>query len=110
MAERCSPGGVVRGGAKEDRSVLERLQKSFEGAGQLVAPDLADWVQSGLVLSRLGARYGYEQIGRGRLTNDALIAMSAARLGLCILTANSRDFARLAQFRDFQWETLSRAG
>ena len=30
--------------------------------------------------------------------------MSAARLGITVLTANERDFARLAQFRPFRYE------
>jgi hypothetical protein len=37
-------------------------------------PNLSDWTQTGKVLARLAAKYDYEQIGRGRLTNDALIA------------------------------------
>jgi predicted nucleic acid-binding protein len=51
----------------------------------------------------LAAKYGYEKIGQGRLTNDALIATSAARLGITVITANARDFQRLAEFRPFQW-------
>jgi len=35
--------------------------------------------------------------------NDALIAMSAARLGIAVITANAREFLRLAEFRPFQW-------
>jgi hypothetical protein len=42
------------------------------------------------------------KIGQGRLANDALIAMSAARRGATVITANERDFARLAEFRAFQ--------
>jgi predicted nucleic acid-binding protein len=38
------------------------------------------------------------------LTNDALIAMSAARAGITIITANARDFRRLAEFRSFHWQ------
>jgi predicted nucleic acid-binding protein len=52
----------------------------------------------------LAARYDYEQIGRGRLTNDALIAMSAGRSGITVITANARDFMRLAEFRPFHWQ------
>jgi len=37
--------------------------------------------------------------GKGRLTNDALIAMSAGRLGITVITANGRDFGTLAEFR-----------
>ena len=55
------------------------------------------------MLARLADKYHYEQIGQGRLTNDALIAMSAGRLGITVLTANERDFKKLAEFRHFQW-------
>jgi predicted nucleic acid-binding protein len=54
--------------------------------------------------SRLGAKYDYEKIGQGRLRNDALMAMSASRLGITVITANARDFKRLAEFRPFQWK------
>jgi predicted nucleic acid-binding protein len=37
------------------------------------------------------------------LTNGALIAMSAGRLGITVITANARDFGKLAEFRPFQW-------
>jgi predicted nucleic acid-binding protein len=37
------------------------------------------------------------------LTNDSPIAMSAGRLGVTVITANGRDFAKLAEFRPFQW-------
>jgi len=49
----------------------------------------------------LGGQYHYEQIGQGRLTNDALIAMSAGRLGITIITANERDYSRLPNFVPF---------
>jgi len=65
---------------------------------------LDDWTQAGRVLARLAARDGYQEIGQGRLANDALIAMSAARRGATVITANERDFARLAEFRAFQWQ------
>jgi len=69
----------------------------------MLVPNLSDWAQTGKVLARLAAKYDYEQIGKGRLTNDALIAMSAGRMGITVVTANSRDFAKLAEFRPFHW-------
>jgi hypothetical protein len=30
--------------------------------------------------------------------------MSAARLGIVVLTANERDFAKLAEIRPFRWQ------
>jgi predicted nucleic acid-binding protein len=67
-------------------------------------PNLKDWAQAGKVLALIAAKYDFEQIGRGRLTNDALIAMSAARTGITVITANARDFKKLAEFRRFPWK------
>ena len=87
-----------------DRRVVERLERDFERLRRIVVPNLSDWSQAGRVLARFAIEYGYEEIGKGRLTNDALIAMSAARQGITIITANQRDFARLARFRNFRYE------
>jgi predicted nucleic acid-binding protein len=84
--------------------VLERFERDFEKARRILVPNLNDWTQTGKVLARLAAKYDYEKVGQGRLTNDALIAMSAARLGITVITANARDFLRLAEFRSFQWK------
>ena len=90
-----------------ERRVVGRLGSAFQAAERMVVPDLEDWLQTGLVLAALGERYGYEQIGRGRLTNDALIAVSAARHGLTVLTVNRRDFSRLAEFSAVRWELVA---
>jgi predicted nucleic acid-binding protein len=90
----------------DDRAVraIERLERDFDRASRVLVPSLSDWAQAGKILSRLARKYHYEQIGLGRLTNDALIAMSAGRAGIKIITANERDFRRLAEFRSFQWQ------
>ena len=67
-----------------------------------MVPNLTE-TQTGKVLALLGTKYDCEQIGKGRLTNDALIAMSAGRFGIAVITANARDFKKLAEFRPFQW-------
>jgi predicted nucleic acid-binding protein len=85
----------------------ERLERDFERAKRILVPNLGDWTQTGRVLARLAVEYGYEQIGLGRLTNDALIAMSAGRMGIRVLTANERDYRRLAEFRPFHWQAIS---
>jgi predicted nucleic acid-binding protein len=85
------------------RRVVERLERDFDRIGRILVPNLSDWTQTGRVLARLAEKYGYEQIGQGRLTNDALLAMSAGRLGITVITANARDFSKLAEFRPFQW-------
>ncbi len=91
-----------------DRRIVERLERDFDRARRILVPNLSDWAQAGKALARLATEYGYEQIGRARLTNDALIAVSAARVGVTVLTINARDFARLARFRPFSWELAAR--
>jgi predicted nucleic acid-binding protein len=98
---------LYTGTADRDRQVVERLERDFDRAKRILVPNLSDWTQTGRVLARLAAKYHYEKIGQGRLTNDALIAMSAVRLGIRVITANERDFSRLAEFRAFQWQVAA---
>lgn len=95
---------LYAGISRQDRRVIERLERDFERAQRVLVPNLNDWSQTGQVLAQLAAAYDYEQIGKARLTNDALIAMSAARQGITVITSNQRDFVRLAQFRPFRFE------
>jgi predicted nucleic acid-binding protein len=98
---------LYAGTADRDCQVVERLERDLDRAKRILAPNLSDWTQAGRVLARLAANYHYEQIGQGRLTNDALIAMSAGRLGIRVITANERDFSRLGEFRTFQWQVTA---
>jgi predicted nucleic acid-binding protein len=94
---------LYAGASGRSRYAVERLERDFDRARRILVPNLSDWTQTGKVLARLAAKYGYEQIGQGRLTNDALIAMSVGCLGITVITANARDFGRLAEFRRFSW-------
>jgi predicted nucleic acid-binding protein len=90
-----------------DRSPVEQLEHRFAQAGKMLVPDLSDWIETGKVLASLAVKYDYEKIGRSRLTDDALIAMSAARMGIHVITANERDFRRLSEFRPLQWQVAA---
>ncbi len=92
--------GADAGGTK----VIERLERDFVRLNRILVPLAADWALAGKLLSNVGRKYGHEEIGRTRLTNDALIAVSAARNGTTVLTANAKDFELLARFRRFQWQ------
>jgi len=89
------------------RRVLEKLERDFEKAGRLLVPNLGDWTLAGKTLAAIAQKHGYEKIGRARLTNDTLIATSAARKGIRVLTINVRDYELLAHFFPLQWETRS---
>lgn len=89
------------------RRELERLERDFDKANRLLVPSLGDWTSTGKILAGIAEKHGYEKIGRARLTNDALIATSAARTGIRVLTINARDYALLARFCPLQWEARS---
>lgn len=95
---------LYAGAGIRDRGYVEQLEHRFAQAGKVLVPDLSDWIEAGKVLARLAVKYDHEKIARSRLTNDALIAMSAARMGVEVITANARDFHRLAEFRTLQWQ------
>ena len=98
---------LYAGADSKSRKAVERLERDFERAKRILSPSLSDWALTGKALARLAAKYDYEQIGRGRLTNDALIAASAGRLGITVISANLRDFAKLAEFLRFRWRVES---
>ncbi len=95
---------LYAGSGDRERRAVERLERDFDRAKRILIPNLADWTQAGKILARIAAKYDYESIGRGRLTNDTLIASSAGRFGIRVITANERDYRRIAEFRPFQWE------
>ncbi len=102
--------GAAEKGARQH---LLRMERTFSTLNRLLVPTQQDWSLAGQVLAQLGAKHGYEQVGRTRLVHDALIAMSAARRWFTIITYNDDDFRRLAEFRPLQWvsaEEESREG
>ena len=98
---------LYAGSKSGDRRILERLERDFDKAGRLLVPSLGDWTSAGKTLAAIAQRYGFEKIGRARLTNDTLIAISAARKGIKVLTMNARDYELLAHFCPLQWEARS---
>lgn len=95
-------------GARDGRmkKLLAHLERDFERVGRLLVPLQSDWTTSGQVLALIGEKYGYEEVGRARMTNDALIAMSATRYGIAVQTMNDEDYRKIAEFRPFEWERV----
>lgn len=102
MLEELLVGAVDSMSRKE----FLRLEREFRSVGRLLIPDRSDWVLAGQILSKIGSKYGFELVGRARMINDALIATSAARSGLIVLTSNPADYKRIAEYRRFTWEKI----
>ncbi len=98
---------LYAGAGTDSRHAVERLERDFNAAKRVLVPNLGDWTDAGRLLSRLATKYDYEQIGQGRMTNDALIATSAGRLGVSVITTNARDFKKLAEFHPFLWQVMA---
>ena len=96
---------LYAGARPHELPVLAKLERDLDGANRTLTPNARDWQRAGKVLAQVGKKYGYERIGKARLVNDALIATSASRSGVTLITANPRDFAKLAEFCSLQWET-----
>ena len=96
---------LYAGANPADRRILDKLERDFEKANRVLTPNLTDWSFAGRILAAVAHKFGFEKIGRARLTNDSLIATSGARNGITIITANPRDFALLAEFCPVQWQT-----
>ena len=95
--------GAVNAKAQRD---LQRMEREFLKIGRLLVPDHNDWTSAGQVLAKIGHKYGFNLVGRSRLTNDAVIAMSVASHGFTVQTKNPGDFQLIAEFRPFDWEMV----
>jgi len=84
--------------------LVQKLERDFDGLRRVLTPSARDWAQAGNILRQIGHKYGFEETGRARMTNDALIATSASRQGIAVVTVNRRDFERLAEFCSLRWE------
>lgn len=89
---------LYAGADAKGRKRLAGFERDFVKINRLLVPEASEWTRTGEVLARIGEKYGYEKIGRARLTNDTLIGTSVARRGIILLTINKRDFDLIAEF------------
>jgi predicted nucleic acid-binding protein len=95
-------------GASDPKALkaILRLERQFQTVDRILAPSHPDWSATGRILNRIGLKYGFERVGKLRLTNDTLLATSAARSGIKLITANAKDFKIIREFREFDWEVV----
>ena len=96
-------------GAK-DGSVLKELRaalKNYDEAGHLLVPTGEDWYEAGKVIYALQQGNKSKKTGdkpplppetRCRLINDVLIARSAKRAGVTVVTYNMRHFEQIRRY------------
>lgn len=89
--------------APGDVRMLDRLFRALKSQRRLVTPTSLEWRKAGLILAGIGKSFGFESIGRARMTNDVLIALSASRIGAVLYTGNAKDFRRIQRFLEFEF-------
>jgi predicted nucleic acid-binding protein len=92
-------------GGKE-KKLLNKFEKDFDKINRLLVPNQNDWISCGQVLSKIGEKHGFESVKKARTTNDCLIAITCARLGLTVFTHNEEDFKIISEFRPFKWQEI----
>ena len=87
---------------RRQQTELASFLKVFQKLGRVVTPDHADLLEGGRVLAKLGEE-GVGLPQRRRMVNDVMIAVSSARAGAIVVTANARDFALIGRHTPVRW-------
>lgn len=98
-------------GASDSSAIqeFERLRQEYRKANKLLVPAEEDWWHAGLVLNALQRGRRSKKTGkipkisvaeRYRIINDVLIARTAKRAGVTVVTDNINDFIKIRNFCD----------
>jgi predicted nucleic acid-binding protein len=96
----------------EIRMLEKHLLSRFASRGRLLAPSADGWLESGRVLRALVMAEGLDLARVSKaFGNDVLLAITCREHGVCLVTENMRDFARIRRHLRFEftgpWPTPS---
>jgi predicted nucleic acid-binding protein len=92
---------------KSELNALISAGRDYEEDGRLLTPEAGDWIEAGRVLNSLQRGRRSHRTGqipkmsveeRVRIINDVLIARTAKRAGVAVVTDNLRDFEKIRSF------------
>ena len=83
-------------GYARTRAYYERLFEAIPDS-RILAPDDDIWLEAGIVAGTFARLHGLQPHQRQTCLNDALIHLTAAKLGMPVLTANKTDFDLIQQ-------------
>jgi len=83
--------------SREMKRFVDDLGKNL----RIIAPNEREWIQSGRIVSRLVTAKGFDIHKTREIHFDVLIALTARRIGACLITCNVDDFTAIREFLDF---------
>jgi predicted nucleic acid-binding protein len=90
-----------RGATKAaERDLLKALEKNHP----ILTPTEKNWLESGILLSRISADTGFSPAKLRDLHFDVLIALTARTHGARLITSDRADFELVRGYREFQLE------
>ena len=99
---RCSAvvlAELARGArSREMRRFVDALAKNL----RVIAPTEGEWIESGKIVCHLVTERGYDVNKARKIHFDALIALSAKRIGAFLITTNVKDFEAILRYVDFE--------
>lgn len=94
-------GGVT---ARHRRAIRRDLVRPFERVRRVISPSFRAWRRSGEIAGELVERGIFSPGGFSRsFLNDVLLAASCREEGLTLVTANTADFAAIAEVEPFDF-------
>jgi len=70
----------------------------------ILTPTQKNWLESGELLAKIRADYGFEPHKLRDLHFDVLIALTACSHGACLITTNRTDFELINRYRQIKLE------
>ena len=98
VAQELRAGVAPQAGPKFEAAMFG----PFERRERVITPSYAAWIDTGRVLAELVAPSQWRSVTRSFM-NDVLLAMSCREAGAILVTGNTRDFARIASVRKFEF-------
>jgi predicted nucleic acid-binding protein len=81
-----------------------RFVNALDESRPTLTPTEKNWLESGEVLAKMRADYGFEPHKLRDLHFDVLIALTARTHGARLITSNRSDFELIQSYRDFRLE------
>ncbi|MCH7912883.1 MAG: PIN domain-containing protein [Deltaproteobacteria bacterium] len=84
--------------SREMARFVDYLARNF----RIIAPNEREWVESGKVVGRIARAKGFDIHKTREIHFDVLIAMTARKIGACLITCDARDFTAIRQIMNFK--------